>query len=669
MIDPRSVAPLTRPTGPIAAILVGNPNVGKTTLFNRLCGLRARTANYPGSTVEEHIGRAWSDDGTAIDLIDLPGVYGLHLRTPESQVALRALEGEDGAPPHVVAIILDATNLARNLQFAATVLRRTTRAIVALNLSDEAARQGLTIDTDALGQRLRCRVISISARTGAGCLELLGAIQQAAAGPVRARESLDPGQPPPVAEPGDRDLVEWAADVLAQSAGGTAAAGSADDSFTDRLDVAFTHPVAGLLIFAAVMAGLFASIFWLAQYPMDWIDVAFGTAGDWTRAAIPPGLLADLAAEGIVAGVAGTVVFLPQICLLFFLLALLEDCGYLARASFAMDRVMRRFGLPGQSFIPLLSSHACALPGIMSTRLIPNTRDRLATIFVAPFLSCSARVPVYVLVIALLFADHPMWAGVAFVGCYALGAIAALATAWLLGKTALRGSASPMLLELPTYRLPDLKVATSLAVSRGGVFLRQAGSIILAICIGMWWLSAFPQVPESTTVAAIRAEAATLQGVDAARAGELLSEADSLQARDQRSGSFAGQLGGLAEPVFRPLGFDRDVVVAVLSSFLAREVFVSSLKVLVGAGDDSEIDDNTIAMMRDARRADGSPLLDRPAAVSLLVFYVLALQCLPTLAVVRRETGSWRWPIAQLAYMSLVAWGAAAIAHALMEHA
>lgn len=667
MIDHPIAATSARDSGPITAILIGNPNVGKTTLFNRLSGLRARTANYPGSTVEEHIGRAWTDDGTAIELTDLPGVYGLHLHSPESRVALRALEGEDGAPPEVVAIILDATNLARNLQFAAAVLRRATRAVVALNLSDEAARQGLTIDTVALGARLRCRVISISARTGAGCLELLGEIQRAALGPLRTRAAEGPGQPPPLAEPGDRDLVEWAATVLDECAGGTSAAGGADDSFTDRLDVAFTHPVAGLMIFASVMAGLFASIFWLAQYPMDWIDVAFAAAGDWTRAALPPGLLADLASEGIVAGVAGTVVFLPQICLLFFLLALLEDCGYLARASFAMDRVMRRFGLPGQSFIPLLSSHACALPGIMSTRLIPNTRDRLATIFVAPFLSCSARVPVYVLVIALLFADHPVWAGVAFVGCYALGAIAALGTAWLLGKTALRGTASPMLLELPTYRIPDLRVATSLAVSRGGVFLRQAGSIILAICIGMWWLSAFPQVPESEAVAALRAEAGAVQLIDASRAETLRSEADSLHARDQRSGSFAGQLGSLAEPAFRPLGFDRDVVVAVLSSFLAREVFVSSLKVLIGAGEDSDVDENTITMMRDARSADGSPLLDRPAAVSLLVFYVLALQCLPTLAVVRRETGSWKWPAAQLAYMSLVAWIAAAIAHTLME--
>ncbi|MDA0802625.1 MAG: ferrous iron transporter B [Planctomycetota bacterium] len=651
------------PISPVTTVLVGNPNVGKTTLFNRLCGLRARTANYPGSTVEEHLGRSWANDGTAIDIVDLPGMYGLHLESPEARVVVRALEGDDGPAPDVVTIVLDATNLGRNLQFAATVLRRSTRAVVALNLSDEASRQGLTIDTATLGTLLRCPVVAISARTGSGCLDLVETVAGTARGPVRLRQVDGPHAPPALAEPGDRALVEWAGMVFAACGGGSTTDSSDSDTFAERLDMAFTHPIAGLAIFAIVMAGLFASIYWLAQYPMEWIDMAFGTLGGLAHELLPAGFLADLVSEGVVGGIAGTVVFLPQICLLFFLLALLEDCGYLARASFAMDRVMRRFGLPGQSFIPLLSSHACALPGIMATRLIPNTRDRLATIFVAPFLSCSARVPVYVLVISLLLADHPLWAGAAFVGCYALGATAALFTAWILGKTALPGRAAPMVLELPAYRRPDLGVAISIAASRGGIFLRQAGSIILAICIAMWWLSAFPQVGETAQVSALRLEAAALVQVDAEGAAGMEANADRLQARAQRAGSFAGQLGAVFEPAFRPLGMDREVVVAVLSSFLAREVFVSSLKVLVGAGDDSEVDESTMAMVRQSTRADGTPLLDHPSAIALLVFYVLALQCLPTLAVVRRETGSWKWPLLQFSYMSGLAWCAGALAY------
>lgn len=656
------------PLRPVSVAFVGNPNVGKTTLFNRLCGLRARTANYPGSTVEEHLGRAWTEDGTPVEITDLPGVYSLSLDSQESRVVGRALEGDDAPAPDVVAIILDATNLARNLQFAAAVLRRSTRAVVALNMSDEAARQGLAIDAIRLSERLRCPVVAISARTGDGCLALLDVLAAAQHGPVRDRESRGAHEAPS-GEPGSADLAAWASRIFEECAGGDRHSAHQDDHLTERLDIAFTHPVAGLAIFALVMAGLFASIFWLATFPMDWIDAIFAYAGEHIGRWLPEGLIADLLANGVVGGVAGTVVFLPQIALLFFLLALLEDCGYLVRASLAMDRIMRRFGLPGQAFVPLLSSHACALPGIMATRLIPNTRDRLATIFVSPFLSCSARVPVYVLVISLVLADHPLWAGVAFVGCYALGALAALVTAWLLGRTVLRGHAAPMILELPSYRRPQIRVAASLALSRCGVFLKQAGSIILAICIFMWWISAFPRAPESAEATALRTQAAQVESTDATAATDLLAQADAAQARAQSQGSFAGQLGGALEPLFQPLGFDRHVVVAVLSSFLAREVFVSSLKVLIGAGDDAEVDENTVALVRDARKADGSPLLDRASAVSLLVFYVLALQCLPTLAVVRRETGSWKWPAAQLVYMTSVAWLAAAATHAILERA
>ncbi|MDA1007528.1 MAG: ferrous iron transporter B [Planctomycetota bacterium] len=665
-----------RVSNPIRAVLIGNPNVGKTTLFNRLCGLRSHTANHPGSTVEEHRGRAWTDSGTPIDFIDLPGVYGLHLQSPESAVCLRVLEGEDEQAPDIVVIVADATNLARNLQFVASVLQRSTRAVVALNLCDEAARQGLILDTALLSERLRCPVIALSARTGQGCLQLSQAIETQSQGPFRVRTALLESDPP-AGEPGDAALSAWASRTLQDVAGHSHKSDLTDDSFTERLDTAFTHPIGGLVVFAFVMTLFFASIFWLAQYPMEWIDALFAHLGGFMTQVIPPGMIADLLSQGVVGGIAGTVVFVPQICLLFFLLALLEDSGYLARASFAMDRLMRRFGLPGQSFIPLLSSHACALPGIMSTRLIPNTRDRLATILVAPFLSCSARVPVYVLVTSLLFADNPIAAGAAFVGAYALGAIAALFTAWIAGKTVLPGAPRPMMIELPPYRFPDWRVALHTAIDRGALFLKQAGSIILTICIVMWWLSAFPRAAETVEVTQLRHQSAALlaQAEQSTGVTELAlrlessaaqDDADAKQAGVQRSSSLAGQLGAFIEPVFRPLGFEREVVVAVMTSFLAREVFVSTLKVLIGAGDNAEVDEDTVTLVRSAKRVDGSPLLDRPSTVSLLVFYVLALQCLPTLAVVRRETGSWKWPAIQLGWMTAIAWILGAVAYFLM---
>jgi ferrous iron transport protein B len=380
----------------------------------------------------------------------------------------------------------------------------------------------------------------------------------------------------------------------------------------------------------------------------------------------------------VIGGVAGTVVFLPQICLLFFLLALLEDTGYLARAAFVMDRLMCRFGLPGQAFVPLLSSHACALPGIMSARLIPDPKDRLATILVAPFMSCSARVGVYVLLVSILFPNSPFLAGLAFAGCYALGAIAALLTAVLFRRTILKGKSRPMVLELPPYRLPSLRSALLTTYDRGLVFLKNAGSVILAICILMWWLSAYPKAatPEEALALEARAQAVAAQVESApddaakdtlsAEADTLAAEAEVLAARAQQQFSFAGRLGNAVEPVFAPLGLDERLTVAVLTSFLAREVFRSTVTVLVGSGD-SDDDTRVADELRGATRADGSPLFDAATSASLLVFFVLAMQCLPTLAVTRRETGSWKWPAVQFAWMSAVAYIAAFATHLLVQ--
>jgi ferrous iron transport protein B len=405
----------------------------------------------------------------------------------------------------------------------------------------------------------------------------------------------------------------------------------------DRVDAALTHPFLGIGAFAFTMAALFAVIFMVAQWPMDLIDLVFGRAAEAVRGALPAGLVADLAADGIVAGIGGVLVFLPQICLLFFLLSLLEDCGYLARAAFAVDRVMRRFGLSGLSFIPLLSSHACALPGIMSARLIRDDRDRLATILVAPFMSCSARLPVYVLLIGILAAGKPAWfAGAAFAGCYALGAGAGLASAFLARRTLLRGPVRPLVMELPEYRWPSLRNALLVTWDRAGVFVRNAGTMILSISVVMWWLSAFP------------------------RAGG--------DDRAQQAASFAGRLGEWVQPVFAPLGFDSQLTVGVLTSFLAREVFVSTMAVLAGAGAGADTgDEGVLGQVASMERAGGGMLFDPATAAAALVFFVLAMQCLPTLAVTRRETGSWKWPAVQFAWMTAVAYAAALAARHLVS--
>jgi ferrous iron transport protein B len=391
---------------------------------------------------------------------------------------------------------------------------------------------------------------------------------------------------------------------------------------------------------------------------MDLIEATFAEVGTLVERLLPEGPVRDLVAQGVVGGIAGTVVFLPQICLLFFLITLLEDTGYLARAAFVMDRWLSRFGLPGHAFVPLLTSHACALPGIMSTRLIPDLRDRLTTILVAPFMSCSARLPVYVLLTTLLFADRPGLAGLAFAGCYLLGALAALFTAKLFGSTILKGRAKPMILELPSYKTPSLRNALLTARDQGLSFLATAGTVIVAICIVMWWLSAYPKVEPPPEAARLRA-AAEAPALPAAEAAALVAEADALEVKSAQAGSFAGRIGHTLAPAFEPLGFDWQLTVGVLTSFLAREVFVSTMSVLAAGQAVADVDDGVVAKIRGMTRDDGRPVFTPATAASALVFFVLAMQCLPTLTVTRKETGGLKYAALQLGYMSGLAYVAA----------
>ncbi|MEZ5319566.1 MAG: ferrous iron transporter B [Vicinamibacterales bacterium] len=643
------------PSTPARIALVGNPNTGKTTIFNRLCGVHAKTANFPGTTVTMRVGRSQRADGGPLQVIDLPGLY--HLEGAEAD-EVRALLLGDAAnrPPDLVVASVDAANLARNLAFVGELLAFGIPTLVCLNMSDVAERRGVRVDPVALASCLGAPVVPMVASRGIGLAALRAAIEDALEAPTRPEPPADR----PVAGASPAALATWADGVAAAAQGGLPAAPT--DRRTDRWDRLLTHPVSGTLVFLAVMGGLFWTLFALATVPMDLIETTFAGLGALVRQVMPAGALRDLLIDGVIGGIAGTVVFLPQIMLLFFLISLLEDTGYLARAAFVNDRLFSRFGLPGQAFVPLLTAHACAVPGIMSARLIPNRRDRLATILVLPFMSCSARLPVYVLLTSLLFAGRPALAGLVFAGAYLLGAGAAFFTAALFSRTVLRGRARPMILELPGYRWPSVTNALFTARDQGVAFLKTAGTTIFAICVVMWWLSAYPRVAPPAGVTALRAEAAA-PGVTAEEAGALTARADALEARDAQARSFAGRIGRFLQPVFAPLGYDWQLTDALLTSFLAREVFVSTMSVLAGAGASGDTDEGVLARIRTMTRDDGTPVFTRATSASALVFFVLAMQCLATLAVTRRETGRLRYALIQLGYMSALAWVAALVVY------
>jgi ferrous iron transport protein B len=682
---------------PTRVALVGNPNTGKTTLFNALCGLRHKTGNFPGTTQEARVGRLRFGGG-AVDLIDLPGIYSLELQLSESEIARRVLAGSLAAPgmvqaaPDAVCVVVDATNLERNLVLVGEVLRRRLPTIVALNMIDLARKRGIAIDPAELAAELGCPVVAVSGRTGEGLQELCN------------RKSDVPlsNRTPPNTQEG---IEAWASQTFAAAMARTRAKGGKLDNAqavragerTDRIDRVLTHPVLGLAVFGAIMFGLFYTIFSLAAIPMGLIETIFGTTTSWLQAKLPPGILSDFITNGVVAGVGSTVIFLPQIMLLFFLISLLEDTGYFARAAFLVDRFMRPFGLSGYAFVPLLSSHACALPGIMATRAIPDTKERLAAILVAPFMSCSARIPVYVLLTTLLFPGKPAMQALAFIGCYALGAGAGMFSALVARRTILKGKARAMALELPTYKMPSIKTALMTTWDRGWMFMKKAGTMILAICIVLWWLSSYPKLTtEPAAVTTMREQAASLRDVAAAPSATpsaitnpftkeqvtpatltteqreelaltLETVADEKHNSAATAHSFLGRLGKTVQPVFAPLGYDWQLSIGVLASFAAREVFASTMAVITTGSDDAE-SETAMQRIATATRADGvTPIFTPAVSWSLLVYFVLAMQCLPTLAVTAKEAGGLKWAGIQLAWMCGVAYLAALIVYQVLS--
>ena len=681
--------PVAAPRAPVYA-MVGNPNCGKTTLFNALTGLRQKVGNYPGVTVEKKMGEAYSQHGKPMRVIDLPGAYSLAARSPDEAVTRDVLLGRraDTPQPDRIICVLDATNLERNLYLAHQILDLGRPVIVVLNMMDLARRAGVTVDVSRLEEQLGVPVIACEAVNGRGVVELRIAMSRAELPLARHRWDIPTPIAPAVAElqaglvaEGRPPLVARAEALLlltdfdAVRVGGSAPLGprtaaaletwrgrwSAEGtdwsgalirsryeainvlcqgvvdrpvakglSFSDRIDALLVHSVWGWLVFAVIMAAMFLSIFTLAEHPMALIEGLVSDGAGFIRNAMPPGDLRDLLTEGVVGGVGGVVVFLPQILILFLFVGLLESTGYMARAAFLMDGPMSRVGLNGRSFIPLLGSYACAIPGIMATRTIENAKDRLATILVAPLMSCSARLPVYLLMIATLLPGREVAAttkaGLMLL-MYALGTGGAFAFAWLFKRTFLRGGHPLMILELPPYQPPRLKEILRQMLERAWLFLRNAGTIILAISIVLWFLTTYPKHPDPQATADARI-----------------------------AYSFAGQAGRLIEPVIQPLGFDWRIGIGLITSFAAREVFVSSMGVIFGVEAGEEDTAPLRQAMLKATWPDESPLFTPLVCLTLMIYYVFAMQCMSTIAVVRRETHSWRWPLFQVAYMTGTAW-------------
>ncbi|MCC7205112.1 MAG: ferrous iron transport protein B, partial [Phycisphaeraceae bacterium] len=667
------LAPPAAPSALPCIALAGNPNAGKTTLFNQLTGLRAKTANFPGTTIEHRIGRA-TIEGRRVDVLDLPGLYSLHASSAEENVAALALQGElTGLDrPSAVVIIVDATNLQRNLYLVSQVVETGVPSLVALNMTDLAERAGILTNAAVLSQELGLPVVPICARSGKGLDELRRQIHlllnptvadpasggggHAATLTIGATSSRTPAPASaPKSSAADKILsslaacgscsgcphqkrYDWAEGVWQRCQSDSNAE---HGIWTDRLDKVFTHPVAGVLAFFSVMAGVFLLIFWLASYPMDWIGALFAQAQHWTAQIVPEGDLRSLLTEGVVGGVGGMLVFLPQIGILFFFLALLEDTGYLARAAFVMDRLMRRVGLPGKAFVPLLSAHACAIPAIMSARVIEDKRDRLVTILVLPLMTCSARIPVYAMVAAMLFPGQALRQSLLFTGAYALGIITAITVAFAFKRTILPGQPRPLVLELPGYKVPSLRNATLSMLDRSFVFIKNAGTLIFLISVILWALATYPKSDPPAEALAMQQQAQVLeQSGRTDQAQDLISRADQLTAQHALAHSAAGRVGHFVEPVLAPLGFDWQIGVGVVSSLAAREVIVSTLAVIYGIGDAAadENRDSLYTPLRQATRSDGSPVFTTATCLSLLVFYVLAMQCLPTQAVTKRET-------------------------------
>ena len=630
--------------------LAGNPNAGKTTLFNSLTGLKQKVANYPGVTVERKEG-AWQLNGDHALLIDLPGLYSIDATSMDEQIARDVITGEqaDVPKPDAIIAVVDATNLERNLYLVTQLLEFKVPVVVALTMIDAFEKQKHEIDIARLSEQLKVPVVAVNAKTGRGREQLAAKLAEV----LRSGSVAPPHELNGALADSDANAKIFARYNFISNAVQESVKHNdrREHGISEKIDRVLTHKFFGLVILVAILLVVFQTIFSWANVPMDLLEKGFGAFGLFVRSMLPEGILADLLVDGIIAGVGGVLVFLPQILLLFLFISVLEDTGYMARAAFLLDKLMSRVGLHGKAFLPLMSSFACAIPGIMATRTIEDRRDRFATILIAPFMSCSARLPVYSLMIATFFSGQTVLGfvslgAVLMLGMYTLGIVVAVIAAFVLKRTLLKAPPPPFLMELPPYRVPSLRTVVQNMVTRGGLFVKRAGTVILAISIILWALTYFPRSISST--AAASGEPAAEQSSDG----------------EQIKSSFAGKLGHAIEPVIRPLGFDWKIGVALIASFAAREVLVSTLSIIYNVGkDENEESPTLISAIRDAKRDDGTPAWTPLTALTLMVFFVLAMQCMSTVAVVRRETNSWSWTLFMVGYMTGLAYVAALLTY------
>jgi len=698
---------------PVIAV-VGNPNTGKSTLFNALSGLRQKTANFPGVTVEYHSGVIKLPNGN-VNLIDVPGCYSLAASSPDEMVACDVMLGTiDELPaPSAVLVVVDSANLRRNLFLVDQIIELGLPVVVALNMSDIASRQGISIDADKLSEALGVDVIPFVATSSKGLDELkermavamtrgkgsvtpvLPAVRAAAA---ELAESITAGGGSITGYEVERALIdargyaEWrleqntpagtkdkllgiratlANDMSLAKQEAVARYRKVDrivadaesrsaprQSIGDTFDKITNHPVWGMVLFLTIMATVFQAVFSWAGPLMDMIDEGAALLGGVVGSFVPEGALQSLLVDGVVAGVGSVVIFLPQILILFAFIILLEDSGYMARAAFMMDRLMRSVGLSGQSFIPMLSSFACAVPGIMATRVIPNPRDRIATILAAPFMTCSARLPVYALLIAAFVPQQDFVGGLinlhglVLLGLYLLGIVGGVLTALLLKRTKLKGPTPGFMIELPPYRMPNLKSVAIRLIDRGKIFIKRAGTVIFTVAVVIWALAYFPRpvtiidsYDNDREIAATRMAGEPL--------AERIAELDNLESAELLEQSYLGRMGKAIEPVFRPIGWDWKVSAGAVASFPAREVVVAVLGTVYAVGAEvDETDQSLISRMQSAKHADGSKVFTLPMAIGMMIFYAFCLQCMATVAIIRRETGGWGWPIFAWCYMT-----------------
>ncbi|MDQ7053270.1 MAG: ferrous iron transport protein B [candidate division KSB1 bacterium] len=691
--------------------LAGNPNSGKTTVFNALTGLRQKIANYPGVTIERKSGILTGPDQQTFEIIDLPGIYSLVPKSLDEQIAVDILTGTCPMepPPDLVVVVADVTNLARNLYLCTQIIDIGLPVVLALNMMDLARKMHLKVNVEGLARRLNIPVVPISAKQMEGLdtlKETLFMFGQKGANGRNGHTILKSVELARVCEP----LVEWFQQHgIASPAGAYAEAlrvisqpevlerwqnrnGQSElpalvekarqelaergipwkqaevriryavidqicaqnitqpertgGELSEKIDRVLTHKYFGPVIMFLILATMFQSIYTWAEVPMNAIENGLSLLGQQIERVLPPGPLQDMLVNGVVAGVGAVLVFLPQIVFLFFFLAILEDTGYLARVAFIMDRFMAKIGLSGQSVIPLLSSFACAVPGIMATRTIQNQRDRLITILVAPFMSCSARLPVYTLLIGafipgIWFGGIFYLPGLVLLLMYLLGMVAAVVSATILQKFVIKGQTTNFIMELPSYRVPVWRFIFYRVYEAGKAFVTNAGKIILAVSIVLWFLASYPK-PDAQHVQ-------EMQGL--AKAGQQVDNFHEIRQ------SYAGRLGQLIEPAIRPLGFDWKIGIGLITSFAAREVIVSTLATIYNLQDVDETSvDLRTALQRDTYPDTGKPVFTPLVALSLMVFFVLACQCMSTLAIVRRETNTWRWPIFMFFYMLLFAY-------------